>query len=102
MELDAEFDDDGVYDRVVLEEQYDNFKMLTHWSPSRFITQLNNLRKKLKRVGHEKDDETFLYDIIKRLPAEYKDVGKEIQRVLRPREILKSLGHVCSVESDSH
>ena len=54
MELDAEFDDDGVYDRVVLEEQYDNFKMLTHWSPSRFITQLKKLRKKLKRVGHEK------------------------------------------------
>ena len=38
MELDAEFDDDGVYDRIVLEEVYDDFEMQAHWSPSRFVT----------------------------------------------------------------
>jgi hypothetical protein len=89
MELDAEFDDDGVYDRIVLEEQYDDFRMQPHWSPSRFVTQLNNLRKKLKRVGLEKDEETFQYDLIKNLPIEYKDVCKELQKVLRPRELMK-------------
>jgi hypothetical protein len=38
IELDSEFDDDGVYDRKVLEEEYDNYYMQSFWSPSRFVT----------------------------------------------------------------
>jgi hypothetical protein len=91
MELDGEFDDDGVYDRVVLESKYDRFYLKADDSPTRFITKLNNLRNKLKRVGCVKDDETFLYDIIKTLPrtGEYETVGLELQKSLRPREVLK-------------
>jgi hypothetical protein len=88
MESDAEFDDDGVYDRIVFEEVYDDFEMQAHWSPSRFVSYLNYLRKKLKRVGIDKDDEMFQYDLIKKLPIEYKDVCKAMQKALRPREIM--------------
>ena len=56
IELDSEFDDDRVYDRVVLEEEYNNYFMQPY---SRFVTKLNNQRKKLKRVGLEKDDKRF-------------------------------------------
>jgi len=91
LELDGEFDDDGVYDRVLLESRYEKFYLKVEESPTRFLTQLNNLRNKLKRVGCAKDDETFLYDIIKKLPrtGEYATQGMDIQKSLRPREVLK-------------
>jgi hypothetical protein len=90
-ELDTEFDDDGVYDRVTLEEEYDSYVMKSNWSPSRFVTKLNNIRKKLFRVGLIKDEETFYYDILKKLPdnGEYDTQGMEIQKYLRPRELMK-------------
>ena len=44
-ELDSEFDDDEVYDRVTLENEYDKYTMLSGWSPSRFITKLSNRLK---------------------------------------------------------
>ncbi len=37
----------------------------------------------------DKDDETCQYDLIKKLPIEYKGACKEMQKVLRPREIMK-------------
>ena len=91
MELDGDFDDDGVYDRVILESRYDKSWLKPDESPTRFMTRLKNLRNKLKRVGYEKTDETFLYDILKKLPTsgEYENEGMEIQKALRPREVLK-------------
>ena len=77
--LDDEFDDDGVYDRTILEEQYDNCKMQLRQNPSRFLNKLSNLRKKLQRVGLKKDDETFLYDIIKRLPGSIKQLERRFR-----------------------
>ena len=75
----------------MLESKYDRVYLKADDSPTRFITKLNNLRNKLKRVGCVKDDETFLYDIIKKLPrtGEYETVGLELQKSLRPREVLK-------------
>ena len=91
LELDGEFHDDGVYDRVILESRYDKSWLKPDESPTRFMTRLKNLRNKLKRVGYEKTDETFLYDILKKLPTsgEYENEGMEIQKALRPREVLK-------------
>jgi hypothetical protein len=91
LELDGEFDDDGVYDRTVLEAEYDGYKLLPHWTPTRFVTKLNNLRAKLARVGLIKDDETMQYDLMKKLPesGEYDSVGEKIQEKLRPRELMK-------------
>ena len=67
LELDGKFDDDGVYDRVLLESKYDRFFLKAEDSPTRFITMLDNLRVKLRRDGCMKDDETFFYDLIKKL-----------------------------------
>jgi len=82
-ELQRRFEPDTSADKVKLKKEFSTSK-LTSWSkdPETWISKLEVIRKRLKKMGNEISDEDMMIHIMNNLPQEYDTVVEAMERKL--------------------